>query len=93
VMILKKPPASLKGELTRWLIELQPGVFVGNPTQRVREELWKKTTRRKRSGHVLQLWSTPSPQGFAFREHGDSKRQLTDFDGLALVTLIDKVPF
>jgi CRISPR-associated protein Cas2 len=40
-MILEKVPRNLKGALTRWLIEVRSGIFLGNPTQRVREELWK----------------------------------------------------
>jgi hypothetical protein len=36
---------------------------------------------------VLQLWSAPNPQGFEYRQYGASKRQLTDFEGIALVTV------
>lgn len=93
MMILEKVPRSLKGALTRWLIEVRSGIFLGNPTQRVREQLWKKVTQRPPLGYVLQLWSAPNPQGYEFRQYGESKRQLTDFEGLGLVTLMDKVPF
>jgi CRISPR-associated protein Cas2 len=95
-MILEKVPRSLRGALTRWLIEVRAGIFVGNPTQRVREELWKKVMnprRRQPLGYVLQLWSAPNAQGYDFRQYGESKRQLIDFEGLGLVTLVDKVPF
>jgi CRISPR-associated protein Cas2 len=93
VMILEKVPRSLKGALTRWLIEIRSGIFLGNPTQRVREELWKKVIKRPPLGYALQLWSAPGPQGYEFRQYGEAKRQLTDFEGLGLVTLMDKVPF
>ena len=68
-------------------MEVRPGVFLGNPSQRVRDELWKKVTQRQPPGYVLQLWSTPTPQGFDYRQYGDSKRQLVDFEGIALVTV------
>jgi hypothetical protein len=38
-------------------------------------------------GYVAQIWSAPTPQGFAYRQYGDSKRELTDFEGIALVTV------
>jgi len=53
----------------------------------VRDELWKRVTTRPPLGYVLQLWSTNSPQGFAYRQYGNSKRELVDFEGLALVTV------
>ncbi len=42
VMILEKLPRSLRGALSRWLIEVRPGTFLGNPSQRVRDELWSR---------------------------------------------------
>ena len=90
VMILEKLPRSLRGALSRWLIEPATGVFLGNPSQRVREELWKTATKKAGKGHVLQIWSTRGPQGFAYREHGDSMRKLEDFDGIALVVRVPK---
>jgi CRISPR-associated protein Cas2 len=87
VMILEKLPRSLRGALSRWLIEVRPGTFLGNPSQRVRDELWKKVTQRPPLGYVLQLWSAPTPQGFEYRQYGASQRQLVDFEGVALVTV------
>jgi CRISPR-associated protein (Cas_Cas2CT1978) len=46
--------------------------------------------RRAGKGHVLQIWSTRSPQGFAYRQRGKSSRQLEDFDGIALVLTTQK---
>jgi hypothetical protein len=61
-------------------------VFLGNPSQRVRDELWKKLTNRPPTGYVLQLWSSRLPRGFDYRQYGESARMLEDFEGLALVT-------
>jgi CRISPR-associated protein Cas2 len=69
------------------MIEVRPGMFLGNPSQRVRDELWKQITHRPPIGYVMQLWSSRHPQGYEYRQYGDSKRMLTDFDGLALVTM------
>lgn len=61
-------------------------MFLGNPSQRVRDELWKKLTNRPPSGYILQLWSSRLARGFDYRQYGESTRMLEDFEGLALVT-------
>lgn len=71
-------------------MELKPGVFLGNPNQRIRDELWKKVTTRPPLGYVAQIWSSPTPQGFAYRQYGTSGRQLTEFEGMALVTVASR---
>jgi CRISPR-associated endoribonuclease Cas2 subtype I-E len=69
-------------------LEIRSGTFLGNPSQRVRDELWKKLTQRPALGYVLQLWSNSrQPCGFEYRQYGTSPRMLDDFEGLALVTL------
>jgi CRISPR-associated protein Cas2 len=85
VMTLKNTPKSLKGALSRWLIEIHPGVFLGNPSARVRDELWNKAICRCKQGSVLQVWSAPNAQGYEYRQINPGSRELKDFDGLALV--------
>jgi len=87
VMILEKLPRKWRGALSRWLIELRPGMFLGNPSQRVRDEIWRQITERSPPGYVLQLWSSRHPQGYEYRQYGDSKRMLTDFEDLGLVSI------
>jgi hypothetical protein len=41
-------------------------------------------------GYVLQIWSAPTPQGYLYRQYGSSKRELVDFEGLALATSVNK---
>jgi CRISPR-associated protein Cas2 len=66
-------------------MEIRPGVFLGNPSQRVRDELWKKVTNRPPLGYAAQIWSSSTPQGMAWRQYGTSKRELVEFEGLVLV--------
>ena len=68
-------------------MEIRPGTFLGNPSPRVRDELWKKLTARPALGYVLQLWSARHPRGFDYRQYGESARMLADFEGLALVSI------
>jgi CRISPR-associated protein Cas2 len=87
VMLLEKVPKSIRGELTRWLIELRPGVFVGNISALVRDKLWDMLCNKLRGGNALLLHSATTEQGFAIRTHGDSDRVIRDFEGLFLVQL------
>ena len=45
VIVMECAPESVRGELTRWFLELKPGVFVGNVNVRIRELLWKRVCR------------------------------------------------
>ena len=84
-MILEKVPPSLRGELTRRLIEPKPGVFVGHVSARVRDKLWEKCCQSKRRGGVIQIWSTNTEQRFKIRMDGDTSRQVVDLEGLQLI--------
>ena len=87
MMILEKVPTSLRGELTRWLIEPHSGVFVGHVSALVRDKLWEKCCDKLKDGGVVQLWATNNEQRFAIRSFGDTKREVVDFDGLHLIRL------
>ncbi len=85
VMILKRVTPGLRGELTRWLLEPQAGVFVGDVSALVRDKLWDKCCKRKASGAVLQIWTTNNEQGFKMRLEGDLGREIVEADGLQLI--------
>lgn len=89
VMILERMTPSLRGELTRWLIEPHTGVFVGHVNAMVRERLWLKCCKLTGSvGGVVQIWSTNTEQRFAMRMFGMTQRSVVELEGLQLV----KVP-
>ena len=87
VMILEKVPTSLRGELTRWLIEPHSGVFVGHVSAMVRDKLWEKCCAKVNEGGAIQLWATNNEQRFAIRTFGLTKREVVDFEGLQLIRL------
>jgi len=90
VMILENTPASLKGELSRWLVEPKTGVFLGNPSARVRDKLWEKALSKCRAGGVLQIWSSRCAQGYLWRSSGNLSRQMVDVEGMMLVRMPTK---
>ncbi len=85
VLVLEKVPTSLRGELTRWLLEPHTGVFVGHVNATVRDHLWRKCIKAKRTGGVLQIWSTNNEQRFTMRSIGETQRQVVDLEGLQLI--------
>lgn len=84
VLVLSACPAGLRGHLTRWLIEVAAGVFVGRASARVRELLWLRTIESSRRGRALMIYQDGSEQGMTFRTHGHHW-QPTDFDGITLM--------
>ena len=87
IFVLEKVPASLRGELSRWLLEPRSGVFVGHVSPLVRDKLWEKCCQSKGSGGVLQIWSTNTEQRFQMRASGDTSRQIVEIEGLQLVQI------
>lgn len=87
VFVLEKVPTSLRGELSRWLIEPHPGVFVGHLSGMVRDRLWEMCCKKVRTGGVVQLWSTNNEQRFEVRTFGDTRREVIDYEGLKLIRL------
>ena len=87
MMTLEKVPEGLRGELTRWMIEITTGVFVGDLSAIVRDLLWEKCTERLLGGRCWMAYNTNNEQGFALRTAGDKKRDTIDLDGLTLVAV------
>jgi CRISPR-associated protein Cas2 len=67
------------------MIEVKAGVFVGQVTPRVRDELWEAAVKGCRSGSCVQLWDALNEQGYAIRSHGDPSYHLVDMEGLTLI--------
>lgn len=67
VLIVERVSPTLRGDLGRWLIEIQAGVFVGRVNEVVREAFWDRATNRADDGTVLMLWRMNNEQGFDLR--------------------------
>ncbi|WP_328457598.1 type I-E CRISPR-associated endoribonuclease Cas2e [Streptomyces sp. NBC_00386] len=84
VIVLTNCPAGLRGFLTRWLLEISAGVFVGNPSARIRDVLWEEVQQYASQGRALLAHTTNSEQGFTFRTH-DHAWHPTDYEGVTLI--------
>lgn len=90
VMMLENVSTSLRGELTRWLLEPRSGVFVGHVNAMVRELLWEKCcVTAGAKGGVVQIWTTNTEQHFAMRLFGETQRKIIDLEGIQLVQIPD----
>ncbi len=88
VIVLENAPRRLHGYLTRLLVEVRAGVYVGDFSIKVRERLWKVIESQVRPGNAVMVWSTNDDAGFAFDTCGTNRRIPVDLDGLRLVQFL-----
>ncbi len=85
VLVLIAAPPGLRGHVTRWLVELAPGVFAGSLSTRVRERLWSTLEERVGDGQAVLVFRARNEQGWAVLTAGHDRWWPIDLDGLILV--------
>jgi CRISPR-associated protein Cas2 len=85
VIVLIAVAEGLRGHLTRWMVEVAAGVFVGSPTSRVRDRLWTVLSQRVSDGQAIMIEPADNEQGWAVRTAGRDRWQPVDLDGLILM--------
>ena len=86
VITLKKVPESLRGDLTRWMQEIATGVYIGNFSTRVRQNLWQRVCDSVGSGEATISYAYRNEIGYNFQTL-NTERYEVDFDGIPLVFL------
>ena len=84
MIVLIAAPEGLRGHLTRWMVEVNAGVFVGDPSHRVRNGLWEILSDRIRDGQVVMVEPAENEQGWSVRTAGTDRWYPVDYDGLIL---------
>ena len=84
VVTLTDCPPRLRGDLTKWLLEINTGVYVGQINSRVREKLWERICENLPRGRATMVYSANNEQHMEFRVH-NTTWQPVDFEGLTLV--------
>ncbi|MFD4767326.1 type I-E CRISPR-associated endoribonuclease Cas2e [Streptomyces niveus] len=84
VIVLTNCPPGLRGFLTRWLLEISSGVFIGNPSTRIRDVLWDEVQQYANQGRALLAHTTNNEQGYTFRTH-DHAWHPVDHEGITLI--------
>lgn len=84
VVVLIAVSEGLRGHLTRWMVEVAAGVFVGTPSARVRERLWDLLAERVGDGQVVMVEPSRNEQRWRVRTAGRDRWYPVDYDGLML---------
>ncbi len=84
VITVSNCPPSLRGDLSKWCFEIVTGVYVGNPSKRVRELLWDRVKATIKTGNAVIVYSSRNEQGFEMKTYHTTDYP-KDFDGLQLM--------
>ena len=88
VIVTENVPPRLRGRLAVWLLEIRAGVYIGNPSKRVREFIWEQVGQGVENGNAVMAWTTNTESGYDFKTIGANRRVPVDFDGLRLVSFL-----
>ncbi len=83
--MLEKSTPSQRGVMSRLAIEIKSGVFLASVNARLRDKLWERITMQWNLDAIM-VYSAKTEQSYGIRVHGNPKREVIDFDGLALLS-------
>lgn len=86
VITVKNIPASLRGDLTKWMQEIATGVYVGSFNTKVRELLWQRVKESVGTGEATMSFSYRNEIGYSF-DTIRTQREAIDYDGIPLIRL------
>lgn len=92
VVSMTNCPPKLRGDLSKWLLEINTGVYVGHVNARVRDALWKRICDNIRDGQATMVFTTNNEQHMDFYVHNTSWRPV-DFDGIKLMKHPEKLNY
>ncbi|MFD7659017.1 type I-E CRISPR-associated endoribonuclease Cas2e, partial [Actinosynnema sp. NPDC059797] len=84
VIVVAACPIGLRGHLTRWLLEISPGVFVGKVSTRVRNLMWVRVVEMVKTGRAIMVFHADNKQGLDFKVHHHDWHPV-DYDGIQLM--------
>ena len=87
VLVMDRAPQNLRGELTKWLLEVKPGVFAGKISALVRQKLWDRVCKNNNVVGAVLLYSMNNEQGFSMEMHGTPYRKVVDINGLQFIPI------
>lgn len=89
IIIVENMTEGFRGELTKWFLEVKAGVFVGNISALVRDNLWQKVAGQRGMGSALMISSADTEQGYSIEMVGNPRRSVVDMEGLYLIRTIE----
>ena len=88
VIVTENVPHRLRGFLSRLLLEIRAGVYVGDFSVKVRDEVWEVVCKEVEHGNAVIAWSTNNEAGYAFDTCGKNRRNPIEVDGFPLVSFL-----
>lgn len=85
VITMTSCPPKLRGDLSKWLCEINTGVYVGQVNAKVREALWNRICEHISEGQATMVYSALNEQHLEFRMH-NSDWNIKDYEGIKLIT-------
>ncbi|CDG83796.1 type I-E CRISPR-associated endoribonuclease Cas2e [Janthinobacterium agaricidamnosum] len=86
VIVLENAPPRLRGRLAIWLLEIRAGVYVGNYSRKLREQMWLQVEQGLETGNAVMAWRASNEAGFDFVTLGENRRMTAEMDGAKLVS-------
>lgn len=90
VVVVRNCPQKLRGDLTKWLLEIDGGVFVGNLSARVRDAVWDRVCDNVKNGSAAMAFGSGNEQKLDFRIHNTVWTPV-DYDGIKLIKRVTGV--
>lgn len=84
IIVLSNCPPRLRGDMTKWMAEINTGVYVGKVSSRVRDELWKRICENIKTGQATMVFPAEGEQRMDFRVH-NTTWEVVDFEGIKLM--------
>ena len=88
VIVTEAVPDRLRGYLSRWLLQVRAGVFIGSYSQKVRSSILNTIKANIETGNVVIAWTTNNESGFDFDTIGENRRIPVELDGMKLVSFL-----
>lgn len=88
VLRVAASPQHLRGYLSRFLVEIAAGVYVGTVSVRVADGIWERAERATTADNDLVMVRSHagSEQGYDIQMRPDRAYAATDLDGMVLVS-------
>lgn len=84
IITLSKVKSSLRGDLTKWMQEIDTGVYVGNFNSKVRENLWQRIINNIGDGSATMSYSYRNEIGYDFKTY-NTDRKVIYSDSIPLI--------
>ena len=66
------------------MLEIRAGVYVGNYSRKVRENIWQQVGEGIEDGNAVMAWRASNEAGFDFVTLGQNRRIPVEMDGVKL---------